>query len=126
MTADEVVQLFVVLTGYWRHSAPDVDDPIALAGYGDILAEVDLADAIDAARTFSRSGGHRFCPDPGELYAAVKARPAPVPPYHRRWEDDLLDPYPGETPEIEETTTSRVDVRALLDEARANLRGEAS
>lgn len=111
MTREEIPALFIVLAGYFGATAPDVDDPVAVAGYLDLLADHDFDSVRDAARRLAVDVDARFCPNPGQLAAACQ--PRVVPPYHA--------PY---VPELTEGTEGEVDVVTLLTEARRRLRGE--
>lgn len=117
MTRDEIPGLFVVLAGYWGALAPDVDDPVAVAGHLDLLADHDLDTIIAAARALAVDLDATYCPHPGQIAAACK--PAPVPPYHRPFV--LEDPEPDPNPD-------REGVLAELAAAREALRhpGKAS
>jgi hypothetical protein len=108
MTENETLALFVVLAGYWPTSAPDPDDPVAIAAHRDILDDLDPTILRDAVRMLSREG-REFCPPPGVIAAACK--PRIVPPYHA--------PY---VPELEPPKGEDLDVPALLEETRHELR----
>ncbi len=71
MTPQEVRRLFVVLAGYWPSSSPDPDDDLALAGHADLLREVTLTQAVEAARSLAVDG-REFCPPPGVIAAASR------------------------------------------------------
>lgn len=73
MTPQEVRRLFVVLAGYWPSSSPDPDDDLALAGHADLLREVTLTQAVEAARSLAVDG-REFCPPPGVIASACRPR----------------------------------------------------
>lgn len=106
-----VADLFVVLTGYWPHSAPDIDDPVAVAAHRSILDDLDPALVLEAARRIALEG-REFCPPPGVLAAATK--PDPVPPYF----DDYV-------PELGTGGADPVTVKESIAEARAALRRQS-
>lgn len=103
-----IADLFVVLAGYWPHSSPDIDDPVAVAAHQDILGDFNPDKVLEAVRSIAVSG-EQFCPPPGVIAAAVGAQ---RPPYH--------EPYKPELPPAAEDLS---DVPAMLAEARRKLRG---
>lgn len=109
MTENEALALFVVLAGYWPNTAPDPDDPVALAAHRDILEDFAPEAIRDALRHIAIEG-REFCPPPGVIAAAVGAK---VPPY--------FEPYVPELPEAPPATADQV--AAAVAEARAALRG---
>ena len=76
MNRDEIDALFVMLGGYWPNTAPDLDDSIAEAAWLSVLDDISGERAADAVIRLSKEG-RSFCPNAGEVYAAVTA---PVPP----------------------------------------------
>lgn len=103
-----IPDLFVVLAGYWPHSSPDIDDPIAVAAHRDILDDLNPDVVLAAVRSIAVEG-REFCPPPGVIAAACK--PEIVPPYHA----------PVEIPE-RTIPHNDLDVPALLAKTRAELR----
>jgi hypothetical protein len=113
MTENEIVALFVVMAGYWPHTAPDPEDQVAIAAHAKVFDDLapDIVLAAVHHLSIERGATDRgdFCPPPGVIAAACK--PKIVPPYHA--------PY---VPELEAVVAEELDVPALLEETRKELR----
>jgi len=99
-----IPDLFVVLVGYWPHSAPDIDDPVAVAAHQDILGDFRPELVHEAVRRIANEG-REFCPPPGVIAAATRA--ATPPTFYK--------------PELPPADDGDLDVPALLAEARRKL-----
>lgn len=133
MTRDDIEELFVMLGGYWPHSAPDVGDTVAESAWLAMLHEVDSGRVADAVIGLARDG-EAFCPVPGVVYhrATLVRSPASVEFDHT----PVLEPAAPEPAEVEPDGSwldaegfrydraGRLDLPHLLAKTKAELRGK--
>jgi hypothetical protein len=108
MTRDDMLDVFIVLKGYWPHSAPDPDDPADVAVYWQELSGLELEPVAEAIRSLAKT--KEFCPPIGIL-AEVARHPAKVPPYYD----------PPALPEAPPDDTDDDKVKGYLAAARDDL-----